>query len=346
MARGIYGPWTDVDLDAPGRRIGAVNVPAASTRSAYRAIQVPILVVRGGDGPTVLLTAGTHGDEYEGQIALRRLAREVEPAWLTGGLVILPALNLPAVAAASRLSPIDEGNLNSAYPGRVDGGPTAQIAHFVETELLPRVNAWIDAHSGGSSLEYLPMAAIHRSEDAALDDASRAALRAFGAPVSVEFGLQHEYASSSAAQRHGLVYLYGEFGGGGGLRRAGLEVLETGLLRSLRHFGVLGEGHGRAAPPPGEMAFYETVSGADYAASRACFVFAPRDGLFEPISELGDTVEEGRVLGLLHDVQEIAAAPTEILAPMAGLVIARRHPVLSEAGDCLWQIATPIATND
>ena len=343
MARGIYGPWTDVDLDAPGRRLGTVNVPAASTRSAYRAIPVPILVVRGGDGPTVLLTAGTHGDEYEGQIALRRLAREIEPEWLAGGVVILPALNLPAVAAAARLSPLDDGNLNSAYPGRLDGGPTSQIAHFVETELLPRADAWIDAHSGGSSLEYLPMAAIHRAEDTELDRAARAALRAFGAPVSVEFGLQHEYASSSAAQRHGLVYLYGEFGGGGALSGAGLEILETGVIRALRHFGVLRDQQGRAVPPPADMAFYETVAGPDYAASRGCFAFAPAGGLFEPTRELGEIVEQGGVLGLLHDVQEIAATPIEIPAPLSGLLIAKRHPVMTEAGDCLGQVATPIA---
>ena len=343
MARGVYGPWTEIDLDGHGRLIGTLNVPAASTRSAYRAIQVPILVVRGGDGPTVLLTGGTHGDEYEGQIALRRLAREIEPEWLTGGMVIMPALNLPAVAAAARLSPIDGGNLNSAYPGRVDGGPTSQIAFFVETELLPRVDAWIDAHSGGSSLDYLPMPAIHRADDAKWDDAARAALRAFGAPISVEFGLQHEHASSTAAQRHGLVYLYGEFGGAGALRRAGLNILEAGLLRALRHFGVLREDRGRVVPPPAAMAFYETVAGADYAASRKCFAFAPADGLYEPVRELGDMVEDGELLGLLHDVQRIAAPATEVLAPMSGLLIARRHPVLTESGDCLGQVATPIA---
>lgn len=342
MARGIYGPWTDLDLDAQGRFVGTVNVPTASTRSAYQAIRVPIVVVRGGDGPTVLLTAGTHGDEYEGQIALRRLAREIEPEWLAGGLVIMPALNLPAVAAAARLSPIDDGNLNSAYPGRIDGGPTSQIAYFVETELLPRAAAWIDLHSGGSSLEYLPMAAMHRSDNLELDSSARAALCAFGAPVSVEFGLQHEYSSSSAAQRHGLVYLYGEFGGGGTLSRAGLEIVDAGLIRALRHFGVSHEGRGSVAPPPSAIAFYETVAGIDYAATRKCFAFAPADGLFEPLRRLGETVEEGGVLGLLYDVHRIAAAPTEILAPMPGLLIAKRHPLMTESGDCLWQVATPL----
>ena len=241
MARGIYGPWTDIDLDAQGRCIGAVNVPTA-----------------------------------------------------------------------------------------------------VETELLPRVDAWIDVHSGGSSLEYHPMAAIHRSKNAQLDHAARAALRAFGAPLSVEFGLQHEYASSSAAQRHGLVYLYGEFGGGGALSRTGLDILEPGLMRALRHFGALREARGRVAPPASGMKFFETVTGIDYAASRKCFSLAPCDGLFEPSRQLGEIVEGGAVVGLLHDVQGIAAAPTEVIAPMPGLLIAKRHPVLTQTGDCLWQVASPM----
>ena len=190
------------------------------------------------------------------------------------------------------------------------------------------------------------MPAIHRSEDAELDRAARAALRAFGAPISGEFGLQHEYASSTAAQRHGLVYLYGEFGGGGALRRAGLDILEAGVIRTLRHFGVLREDRGRAVPTPGDMAFYETVAGADYAATRKCFSFAPANGLYEPLRELGEVVEDGSVLGLLHDVQAIAAPATEIVAPMSGLLIAKRHPVLTESGDCLVQIATPVAGDD
>ncbi len=79
---------------------------------------IPLTVIRGGDGPTALLTGGNHGDEYEGPLALQQLAWELEPAQVMGRVIILPAMNAPAVAAGTRVSPIDGVNMNRAFPGR------------------------------------------------------------------------------------------------------------------------------------------------------------------------------------------------------------------------------------
>src|SRR3546814_6849872 len=73
-------------------------------------------VIRNGDGPAALLVAGNHGDEYEGQIALRDLARTLEPAAVTGTVIVVPGLNFPAVRAAVRCSPVDGGNMNRSFP--------------------------------------------------------------------------------------------------------------------------------------------------------------------------------------------------------------------------------------
>ena len=132
MAKGIYGPWSTIDIKSLGRQVGVINIPFASTRSAYQNIPIPLVSIRGGKGSPVLLTGGIHGDEYEGQIALDNLIRILQPDELKSGVVIMPAANLPAAQTAARVSPLDGGNLNSVFPGRVDGGPTEQIAHFVE----------------------------------------------------------------------------------------------------------------------------------------------------------------------------------------------------------------------
>jgi len=76
----------DIDLDAAGRHVGHVRLPHSTHESAYGWIPVPIAVIGGGAGPSVLLTAGNHGDEYEGQIALLKLIRELDPAALRGEL--------------------------------------------------------------------------------------------------------------------------------------------------------------------------------------------------------------------------------------------------------------------
>ena len=120
-------------------------------------------MIRNGRGPTLYLEAGNHGDEYEGQIVLARLIRELDPGALQGRLIILPAANLPAALAGQRCSPIDGGNLNRSFPGDPDGGPTAAIAHFIESVLLPMCDAALDLHSGGKTLEYIPSAMIRRA---------------------------------------------------------------------------------------------------------------------------------------------------------------------------------------
>ena len=85
-----------VDLDAPGRQIGWLRVPHSVTRSAYGVVPVPIAVFNNGPGPGILLIAGTHGDEYEGQVVLTRLIRDLRAEDIKGRIVVLPALNTPA----------------------------------------------------------------------------------------------------------------------------------------------------------------------------------------------------------------------------------------------------------
>ena len=64
-------------------------------------------MIRNGDGPTVLLMAGNHGDEYEGQVTMVRLIRDLEAADLRGRVIVMPAANLPAAMAGARVSPLD-----------------------------------------------------------------------------------------------------------------------------------------------------------------------------------------------------------------------------------------------
>lgn len=148
MARAIYGPWHDLDLETDGKRLGHLNLPITTSRSGYGNIMVPIVVIRRSGGPLALLMGGNHGDEFEGQVALAKIARVIEPQHITGTIVIMATANLPAAIASNRVSPVDDGNLNSAFPGRVDGNPTSQLAYFVNTEILTRAALWIDIHSG------------------------------------------------------------------------------------------------------------------------------------------------------------------------------------------------------
>jgi predicted deacylase len=67
--------WTTLDLEKDGKQHGFLRLPFSTDLSAYGTIPIPITCIRNGEGPTALLVAGNHGDEYEGQIALSKLAR-------------------------------------------------------------------------------------------------------------------------------------------------------------------------------------------------------------------------------------------------------------------------------
>ena len=86
-----------IDLDAPGKRIGHLRVSWSDDVHAYGVIPVPIAVIKGGDGPTALVTAGVHGDEYEGLVITRRLVasrrRRRAPSAAPRGPLCLAALS-------------------------------------------------------------------------------------------------------------------------------------------------------------------------------------------------------------------------------------------------------------
>ena len=161
---------SEIDFDRDGKQHGFIRLPYSVHRSAYGWIPIPVASLKNGDGPRVLLMAGNHGDEYEGQVALGKLIRSLEPADMRGRIIILPSANFPAAMAGMRTSPLDEGNLNRSFPGDPYGGPTEQIADYIESVLLPQCDFVFDFHSGGSSLTYVPSALLRRGQGAVHDD--------------------------------------------------------------------------------------------------------------------------------------------------------------------------------
>ena len=202
--------WATIDLSQDGRQVGHLRLPFSTDLSAYGTIAIPIVCIRNGEGPTALLIAGSHGDEYEGQIALSRLARSIEHKDVHGRIVILPHLNLPAARVGRRLSPLDDGNLNRLFPGDPNGSPTQMIADYVTSILLPLADVVLDLHSGGRSLEYLPCSLVRSSGMREKNAEIINLANAFGAPIcSISDGSGGGGATtlSAAAQVVGITAL-------------------------------------------------------------------------------------------------------------------------------------------
>src|ERR687891_399871 len=119
-------------------------------------------------------------------MALLRPAKDLKPADVSGRVIIVPAMNYPAVRAARRTSPIDAGNLNRNFPGRPDGSVTEKTADYFQRFLLPLADIVLDFHSGGRTLDFLPFAAAHELADKEQESRCVAAMEAFNAPYSMK----------------------------------------------------------------------------------------------------------------------------------------------------------------
>ena len=327
--------WTRVDYEKDGKQNDWLQLPHSVTRSAYGNISIPLTVIKNGKGPTAFLMAGNHGDEYEGQVALCKLIQGLEVQDIQGRVIVIPAMNLPAAMAGVRVSPIDQGNLNRAFPGDPNGSATFAIAHYIDTVLYPMADIHHDLHSGGSSLQYLPFASMRQSQDASLNARALSALRAFGAPIGLIWAYSPDSRLSSvAAVNRDLVALGGEFGGGGSVTTSGVRIVEQGLKNLLAHAGII-EASRAVGPFSGPSRLME-IKSRDY------YVYAPEAGLFEPAVELGDSVRQGQLCGKVYFVDNPGRAPEACYFDGDGMVICKRHFGRVERGDCVVHLATDV----
>ncbi len=319
-----------VDFDRDGVQHGHLRLPYSRDDSAWGSVMIPICVVKNGAGPTALLTGGNHGDEYEGPLALFDLARGLDPQQVSGTVIIVPAMNYPAFKTATRVSPIDRGNMNRSFPGRPDGTVTQKIADYFQRELLPRADLVLDFHSGGKTLDFLPWCAAHILPDKTQEKASFAAVEAFSAPWSVKM-LEIDTVGmyDTAAEEMGKVFVTTELGGGGTSTAATVRIARRGVANVLRHAGILA----------GNI---ETVPTVWLDMPDGCFCFADSDGLVETMIDLGEPVEAGQVVARIHPIGRTGQVPQEVRSGVSGLLAARHFPGLVQAGDCVSVMAVKL----
>ncbi|MGF1626864.1 MAG: succinylglutamate desuccinylase/aspartoacylase family protein [Alphaproteobacteria bacterium] len=325
-------------MDSDGKRLSFIGVPLSIDRSPYFQVKVPICVVRNGDGPSVLLMAGNHGDEYEGELTLARLIRRLDPARVRGRVTILPMANVPAVRAARRCSPLDGGNLNRSFPGDPGGTPTQRIAYFLEQALFPRHGVMFDIHSGGTSMAHLPTALIERQADPECQQQALGLLRALG--------LGHGFVADNgpaaptslgAAARAGIIGVSGEFGGGGTVTPATMATTAAAVDRLLMATGSI-----RAPVLSGDLAAPAPMRLLSLA-RHSQMIFATRPGWWEPAVDIGTEVAAGDRAGWYHDLDRLQEEEMPLHFPEGGVVISMRLHTMCEPGDALIQVAAPAA---
>ncbi len=326
----------DLTSDQDGKYISTLRISHSTNISGWGSLLLPVIIIRNGDGPTVLFTGGNHGDEYEGPIALRKLANELKAEDIQGQVIIVPYLNYPAVLAGTRLSPVDGLNMNRSFPGNPEGSMTQEIADFVFRELVMRSDVVLDFHSGGNSMIFEPCTVLHQLEDTEQLKKTLLTAKNFGAPISLVLReLDSKGMLDTAVENTGKIFLSTELGGGGFVSPRTLKIAENGIRNLLRHFEIL---------PPNEESVPETrfMQTPDFGG----YLIAQQEGLNETLLELGDSVSEGQVIGRIHSLTDIEAPALEIKSQIDGVLVTRAGRAHVKIWDTIAVIANDLDVAD
>jgi predicted deacylase len=292
-------------------------------------VELSGLIVRGSTPwPTLLVTAGVHGDEFEGMAALRHLADALSPLRLQGTLVAVPVANPPAFEAGLRTNPDDRQDMARVFPGDPSGTVTEQLASILSHRLIRHADFYCDLHSAGQYYAMPPLVGYQLQPEPLLTR-QRQAARAFGLPLI--WGTPGMPGRSlSAAAACGVPALYAEITGEGRCRAADVTQYVRGLERLMGFLGMID-----AVPPAPEPRWVVEDSSAN-AGFLQIQNRAPVGGFYESEVRLLDQVSAGQQLGTIRDA--LGSVRHTVQAPHPGLVVFLRTFPRVLAGDPLCTI--------
>lgn len=301
------------------KQTGWLDVAPRTDGSTWR---LPFLYVTGAEkGSCLAVTAGVHGDEYEGVEAIPNVYRDTDPQMLKGTLFMIPVCNVPAFETITRSSPIDGLNLARTFPGDGAGSITERIAHVIATQVLPGADFYIDLHSGGMALDVATLVG-YIQDGAAYGAKSFAGAQAFGAPVLWGHpGPIPPGRTLSSAVELDVPCIYTEAAGGGLARPADVACFTRGVINVMKWLGM------RDGNPNPSTVSHHLFGHADYDHP----ILSQSAGYYKPAVTLLDDVEENQTLGIIHDL--FGSVIDEVRAPADGVVVALRRFHRVRVGD-------------
>ncbi len=307
-----------------------LEVPAGTDAGT----QIPLTTIHGArPGPVLALIAGNHGYEYPPILALQRLRGAIDPAALSGTVLMVHVANMPSFLGRTvYFSPVDGKNLNRVYPGRADGTVSERIAYAITTEVIEKADYLLDLHCGDGNESLRPYVYQTVTPDASMN--------ATIARLALAFGIDHIlmdrnrptdparslYCSTTAITR-GKPAVTVEAGFLGTTDESSVQQIVSGVRGVLRELKMLEDG----TPPLANPVFLDPSE----------VLFSPATGILYPQVERGQMVSKGDVLVYVTDFfgERIAA----VHSPLDGVVlyivatppIAKGQPI-----GCVGQIGT------
>ena len=300
----------------PGKS-ATVELPVSKLVTGTQ-ISVPLQVFHGKiPGKTIWISAAVHGDEIAGVEIIRRITGILDPRTMAGTLIAVPIVNVHGFLNSDRYLP-DRRDLNRSFPGSANGSLAAQVAHLFMNEIVSRCDVGIDLHTGSDHRTNLPQVR------ADLDDPETHQLsEVFGAPITIHARVRDGSLRGAATETGCKVLLY-EGGEAWRYDKEGIEAGVLGIHRILAHLGMVSEPVVVNPCKPLES-------------HRTFWVRARKSGIVLLDSSLGDRVEKGDILGIIHD--SVGNRLNRLRSPGEGIVIGRvQHPLVNK-GDAVIHIA-------
>ena len=136
------------EIDLGERREINFNVAKLHTRTT---LEVPVIIERSfKPGPTVLFTAGIHGDEVNGVEIVRQIIAKGINKPKCGTIICIPVINIFGFLNTDREFP-DGRDLNRMFPGTKSGSLASRVAYKLVQQIVPKVDLIIDYHTGAAN---------------------------------------------------------------------------------------------------------------------------------------------------------------------------------------------------
>ena len=279
----------------------------------------PVISVAGEKpGPVLFVNAGVHGGEYPAVEAVIRLGKTLDPKKISGTVILMPVLNLPAFRARTPfVCPIDNVNPNRVFPGDPRGSYSEQMTHALINEFVVHADAYVDLH-GGDIPEALVPFVICRSGNDDVSERSKAITMAFGLPyvLTVDKPVQPSKGSSSyaAAAEKGVPSILAEAGGVGQMQEDAVELLVNGVVNVMRHLGMIAGEHPHLNPLPNKG-----EEGSATVLTKFEWVYTKSAGVWYPKVGAGDVVNKEEQIGTVGDL--FGDTLERIISPVNGVVL-------------------------
>ena len=305
----------------PGQKVsGTIEVPAG----VDAATSIPVVVANGAKpGPVLALVSGAHGTEYASIIALEKVIERIDPAALSGTVIIVPLVNVPSFEKkVPHVNPVDNKSMNRFYPGNMSGTQTDRALFMMTKEVVDKCNYLIDLHGGDLDESLRPYSYWPTTGNAQQDAVTKQMALAFGLDTIIIAADRPKDPAASryldnTANTRGKPAIAAEAGYAGTVETDDVEALVNGCFNVMRYFKMLS----------GTVTFVDNPVWID----KVQTVSSDLNGIFYPLVKRGAYVAQGAKIGYVTDYT--GKMLLDARAPASGVVLyVNAVPTITKGG--------------